>query len=165
MNNTLGTASGYVDVPGVRLAYDMAGAGDPEVFLHGGLLGRRQWDSQFGFFANNHRAIRYDMRGSGYSETSPSSEPFAHHEDLLGLLDGLKLPRVSLVGLSNYAVALAFTIGYPEMVKKLVLVSPGLRGYEFHDPWVGAKFAAMMGARNQQDLDGAVEVFLSMWVD
>ena len=155
----------FVDVPGARLAYDKSGLGAPVVFLHGGLLDRRQWDGQFEFFARRYCAIRYDMRSAGQSETSPSTEPFTHHEDLFRFLHALKIQHVSLVGLSNYAVALDFTIAYPELVEKLVLVSPGLRGYEFHDPWVGTKFAAMMQSLAHQDLGGAVEVFLKMWVD
>ena len=49
--------SAFVDIPGVRLAYDTAGRGAHVVFLHGGLLDRRQWDAQFVFFAGNYRAI------------------------------------------------------------------------------------------------------------
>ena len=74
----------------------------------------------------------------------PSNEPFTHHEDLFRLLEALGIQQASLVGFSNHAAALDFTIAYPELVKKLVLVSPGLRGYEFRDPWVGAKFTAMV---------------------
>lgn len=159
------TATNVADLPGVRLAYDMAGTGDPLIFLHGGLLDRRQWDGQFTSFAGRYRAIRYDMRSAGESETTPSTEPFKHHEDLLRFLQALSIPRVSLVGLSNYAVALDFAIAYPRMVQKLILVSPGLRGYEYRDPWVAARFTAMMGALGQQDLSGAVEIFLTMWVD
>lgn len=155
----------FVDVPGVRLAYDIRGKGSAIVFLHGGLLGRRMWDGQFEFFAHRHCALRYDMRSSGESETQPSSEPFTHHEDLLHFLQALKLQRVSLVGLSNYGVALDFTIAYPELVEKLVLVSPGLRGYEFRDAWVETKFSSMIQALGQHNLSGAVEMFLTMWVD
>ena len=75
------------------------------------------------------------------------------------------IERVSLVGLSNYAVALDFTIAYPELVEKLVVVSPGLRGYDFRDLWLGTKFAAMMEALSRKELAGAVEVFLTTWVD
>lgn len=155
----------FVDVPGVRLAYDMRGQGARVVFLHGGLLDRSMWDRQFEFFAHHRCAIRYDMRSSGQSETQSSLEPFTHHEDLLHFLQALKLQRVFLVGLSNYAVALDFTIAYPELVEKLVLVSPGLRGYQFRDAWLEIKFSAMIQALAQQNLSGAVEVFLNMWVD
>jgi len=155
----------FADVPGARLVYDKSGFGAPVVFLHGGLLDRRQWDGQFEFFARKYCAIRYDMRSSGQSETSPSTEPFTHHEDLFHFLHALKIQNVTLVGLSNYAIALDFTIAYPKLVEKLVLVSPGLRGYEPHDPWVKTKFAAMIESLGRQNLNDAVEVFLTMWVD
>ena len=122
------------------------------MFLHGGLLDRRMWGGQFAFFARNHRAIRYDMRCSGESKTTPTTEPFTHHEDLRKFLWALEIDRVSLVRLYNYAVALDFTIAYPELVDKLVLVSPGLRAYDFRDPWGGTQFAAMMQALSRQDL-------------
>ena len=157
--------SGFVAIPGVRLAYDSAGQGAVVLFLNGGLLDRRQWDGQFTFFAHDNRAIRYDMRSSGESETMPSSDPFTHHEDLFRLLQSLRIDRASLVGLSNHAVALDFAIAYPAMVEKMVLVSPGLRGYEYRDTWVGARFGAMMAALREQDLGSAVEIFLTMWVD
>jgi len=165
MLDNIGSDSQFVDLPGLRLACDMAGLGAPVVFLHGGLLDRRMWDVQFSFFAKYCCAIRYDMRGAGQSEATPCIEPFAHHEDLFRLLQSLQIGRASLVGHSNYGVALDFAIAHPEFVHKLVLVSPGLRGYEFRDPWVGTEFAAMIGALEQKDLNGAVEVFLRTWVD
>jgi 3-oxoadipate enol-lactonase len=165
MEGKVETTASIIDVPGVRIAYEMAGLGPSLIFLHGGLLDRRMWEDQFAFFAKSHRAIRYDMRSTGQSETAPTDEPFTHHQDLLQFLNALQIDRVSLIGLSNYAIALDFTIAYPWLVERLVLVSPGLRGYDFRDPWVGTEFAAMMQALGQQDLSGAVDVFLTMWVD
>jgi len=155
----------FADVSGVRIAFEDAGQGGAVLFLHGGLLDRRMWEGQFAHFASSYRVIRYDMRCAGQSLTTPTAEPFSHHEDLLHLLEALKIERASLVGLSNYAVALDFTIAYPHVVDKLALVSPGLRGYEFRDPWVDTRFDAMIGALGQQKLTEAVEIFLTMWVD
>ena len=109
--------------------------------------------------------VRYDMRSSGQSQTTPTSEVFTHHEDLRRLLHALRIEQVSLIGLSNYAIALDFAIAYPELMEKLVLVSPGLRAYDYRDPWVGATFAAMLQALGRKDLSGAAELFLTMWVD
>ena len=162
---SLSTRQGFVDLPGVRLAYDIAGRGAPVVFLHGGLLDRSMWDDQFSFFAQRYQAIRYDMRSSGQSETTPSTETYTHHGDLYAFLQALEVPQVSLVGLSNYAIALEFAIAYPELVQKLVLVSPGLRGYEYRDPWIGMQFTGLLRALEQKDLAGAAEAFLTMWVD
>jgi Alpha/beta hydrolase family len=91
----------FIDIPGVRIAGDLAGQGSDLVFLHGGLLDRRMWDAQFSFFAANHRAIRYDVRSAGESETTPSTQPFTHHEDLRHFLSALNISRVSLVGHSQ----------------------------------------------------------------
>ena len=165
MQNNFVTDESFIDIPGVRIAYETAGQGSPLILLHGGLLDKSMWDGQFAFFARTHCVVRYDMRSSGQSETTPTTEPFTHHEDLRQFLKALQIDRASLVGLSNYAVALDFAIAYPKFVEKLVLISPGMRGYDFRDPWVGTKFAAMMQALSQRDLGGAVEVFLTMWVD
>jgi 3-oxoadipate enol-lactonase len=165
MANSFVTKNRFVDLPGVRIACEISGQGSPVVFLNGGLLDRRMWDGQFAYFPSHCCAIRYDMRGSGQSETTSRTEPFAHHEDLFDLLKLLDVQRVSLVGHSNHAVALDFALAYPGLVDKLVLVSPGLRGYNFRDPWIGSKFAAMMQALGQRDLSAAVDVFLTMWVD
>lgn len=155
----------FVEIPGVKIAYEMAGQGSSLVFLHGGFLDRRMWDDQFAFFARSYRVVRYDTRGSGQSQTTPTAEPFTHHEDLRKLLQALRIERVSLIGLSNYAFALDFAIAYPGLMEKLVLVSPGLRAYAYRDHWIGATFAAMVEALGRKDLDSAAELFLTMWVD
>jgi pimeloyl-ACP methyl ester carboxylesterase len=81
MSDTIPTYHGFVDLPGVRLAYDRAGQGDAVIFLHGGLLDRRMWDDQFSYFARHYQAIRYDMRSAGRSETTLSAERYTHHEE------------------------------------------------------------------------------------
>jgi pimeloyl-ACP methyl ester carboxylesterase len=123
------------------------------------------WDEQFWFFARHYQTVRYDMRGAGLSETTFSTEPYTHHDDLYEFLNALQIQPVSLVGFSNYATALEFAIAHPSLVRKLVVVSPGLRGYEFRDPWVGRRVAAMVQALEHRDLAGAAEVFLTLWVD
>lgn len=165
MTTSISVTQGFVDLPGVRLAYDSAGQGDAVVFLHGGLLDRQVWDGQFTVFAQHHHVLRYDLRSAGQSETTPTTEPYTHYADLYGFLQALQIDQVTLVGHSNYGIALDFALIYPHLVRKLVIVSPGLRGYAFRDPWAGERFAALGQALSQRDLAGAVEVFLTMWVD
>ncbi len=81
MSDVKGVKNGFVELQGVRLYYEIAGEGEPVVFLHGGFLDRRMWDEQFQFFAQHYQAIRYDMRYAGMSETAPSTEPYTPYQD------------------------------------------------------------------------------------
>jgi pimeloyl-ACP methyl ester carboxylesterase len=97
------------------------------------------WDDQFDALSGVFRVVRYDVRGFGRS--SPMKGPYAHHEDLYGLLRFLGIERASLVGLSlGGGIAMDFALQHPEMVEKLVLVGPGLSGFKFSDdtkePWM-----------------------------
>jgi pimeloyl-ACP methyl ester carboxylesterase len=86
---------------GGELVYEIAGddgTNDPVVTLHGGLLDRRQWDTEFTAVASTHRVIRFDARGHG--ESSLADCDFAFHADLVALLDHLEVRRVTAVGLS-----------------------------------------------------------------
>jgi 3-oxoadipate enol-lactonase len=158
--------SGFVELPGVRLAYEIAGDGHPVVFLHGGLLDGRMWDAQFQFFAQQYQAIRYDMRGAGKSGTLPIAEPYVPYQDLYHFLHALNIPRAALVGLSGGArLAIDLAIAHPELVRKLVAVSPGMSGYVFRDPWTRQRGEAFRQALSAGALADAVEVFLTMWTD
>jgi 3-oxoadipate enol-lactonase len=61
--------------------------------------------------------------------------------------------------------AIDLAIASPEVLRKLVLVSPGLSGYEFVDTWTGQRAEELNMAVMQGDLARAVEVFLVMWTD
>ena len=119
-----------VRIDGVDLAYDEAGAGPAVVLVHAGLADRRMWEHQFAALARDHRVIRYDWRGYGGSGDAAGS--FAHHEDLLALLDALDVGRATLVGCSMgaaHAVDVALTA--PDRVAGLVLICPGLSGHRW----------------------------------
>src|SRR5687767_3862126 len=91
--------SGYADINGATLYYEVAGAGPPLIMLHGHLLDSGQWDDQFAAFAQRYRVIRYDARGFGRSSQPPA--PFAHYEDLRGLMDALAVEHAYLMGCSG----------------------------------------------------------------
>ena len=50
-------ASGFAEVNGTRLYYEVAGSGDPIVLIHGNFGDRRHYDGQFEAFATNHKVI------------------------------------------------------------------------------------------------------------
>jgi pimeloyl-ACP methyl ester carboxylesterase len=124
---TVAPDSGRVRVAGGTLFYESAGAGTPVILLHGGNLDRRMWDAEFVALQRTHRVIRYDARG--YGRSGPADTPFSAHDDLRVLMDALRLPRASLVGLSlGGRIAIDFALAHPDRVERLVLVAPGISG-------------------------------------
>ena len=112
------------------------------------------------------RLVCYDVRGAGNSIITSSNEPYTPYQELADLLTHLGIQRASLVGLSGGArFSIDMAIAYPERVHKLVLVSPGMSGYQFADEWTHQQGESFEEALAQGDVTRAVEHFLIMWVD
>ena len=82
--------SGYAEVNGTSLYYEVAGKGDPIVFIHGNFGDHRHWDFQFGPLSNNYKVVRYDLRGFGKSALPKSDESYNDWDDLKALLEFLE---------------------------------------------------------------------------
>ncbi len=122
--------SGYINVEGGKLFYEIAGEGEYIVLLHDGILHHEIWDAQFPVLAENYRVVRYDRRGYGKS-FSPQA-PFSHIDDLNQLFIQLKIDKATLFGMSaGGGIAIDFTLQYPEKVNGLVLVGAVVSGYGF----------------------------------
>lgn len=155
--------TGFAEINGAQLYYEVAGEGHPLVFLHAGVADSRMWEEQFATFAQHYQVVRYDLRGFGRSEVPVS--PFQSHEELAILLDYLGIARASLIGLSfGGKVALDFTLAHPERVAALVLIAPTISGGPV-TPDIEAFFEEEDAALEAGDLDGATELNLRMWVD
>lgn len=110
------------------LRFDVSGRGPAVVLIHGALLDRRQWHPQWPL-TGRFTIIRYDTRWHGRSVGARA--PFHPADDLAEVLDAAGVHRASLIGLSNgAAIALEFALANPDRVDRLVLVSPGLGGYQ-----------------------------------
>jgi 3-oxoadipate enol-lactonase len=145
------------------LYVEQAGAGSPVVLLHEGIGDSRMWDPQWKPYSERFHVVRYDMRGFGQSP--PAVGSYSLSGDLVALLDHLQLGPATLVGMSlGGSVAMEATIARPDLVSKLVLVAPGLRGFEMNDE-TKAGWAEEEAALERGDDDEAVEVNLRMWVD
>ncbi len=163
MTDTPSIHTGYADVHGAQLYYEITGAGYPLVLLHAGIADSRMWDVQFPVFAEEFLTVRYDMRGFGRS-AMPSHE-FCLYEDLAGLLDALGLDSAMLVGLSlGGSTAIDFTLAHPDRVDALVACAPSLSGF----PWSNLAlegWGAIDDAIERGDKAAAIELDLHMWVD
>ncbi|MFG1675482.1 alpha/beta fold hydrolase [Micromonospora sp. NPDC049282] len=121
-----------IEINGARLAYDEAGDGSVVVLLHAGIADRRMWRAQVPALAARHRVIVPDLRGYGDSELPPT--PFAHHDDVIGLLDALGVERAALVGCSfGGRVAVDTALAHPERVSALALFGAAISGNEWSE--------------------------------
>lgn len=113
--------SGLARVNGIRLWYEEFGKGEPVLFLHGGLANADYWGHQVRAFQGRYRVIVMDSRGHGRS--SRDTRPYGYDlmaDDVVGLLDYLKIRKVALVGWSDGAiVGLDIAMRHPERLGKL----------------------------------------------
>ena len=115
--------------------YAVDGSPDAPVVMLANSLGTNfhMWDAQVAVLAQSHRVVRYDMRGHGLTDTTPSGAANAATierlaDDAVALLDALGIERVSFVGLSiGGMVGQRFAAEYPERVDSLVLCATGSR--------------------------------------
>lgn len=122
----------HLTVNGVSLNLKIMGAGQPLVLLHGFTGCAANWRAHTAALAPPHQIFAIDLLGHGQSDspTDPARYRMEHClEDLLALLDQLKLNRINLLGYSmGGRVALHFAAAHPERLNALILesASPGL---------------------------------------
>ena len=148
---------------GIDIAYDAAGDGPAVVLLHAGVGDRRLWDDQADALAERYRVVRPDARGFG--ETPLPGGPFSYVEDVRALVDHLGLGPVALVGNSfGGRIAIDVTLTHPDLVRALVLVAPGLGGFE-GSPELDAFDEEEDALLDAGRIEEAVELNLRMWLD
>lgn len=108
----------------IEIGYDDAGAGEAVLFVHGFPHDRTLWSPQLQGLATRARCIACDLRGFGESTCAPPYSMSRYADDLVALLDRLRLERAVIVGLSMGGyVALALWRQAPQRVRGLVLAN------------------------------------------
>src|SRR5579859_7484613 len=163
VNTSTSITTGYAEVNGARLYYEIQGAGAPLVLVHAGIADRHMWDAQMPAFAAHYRVMRYDARGFGYSRQPPG--PFSRCGDLYGLLRYLGVEKALFVAASmGGATVLDLALEHPDMVAGMVLVAPSIGGRTPPDI-VKRCWAEEDDALARGDHEAAVELNLRLWVD
>lgn len=88
---------------GININYRIDGPeGAPWVTMSNSLATTyRMWDPQVSAFTKSYRVLRYDKRGHGETDITPGPYNFELlADDLLALLDALRISRTHFVGLS-----------------------------------------------------------------
>ena len=95
----------------------------PVVFIHGVGLDHQMWDKQINYL-NEFSILTYDLLGHGktpYNKDKLNLKDFSNQ--LLKLLDYLKIEKINLVGFSlGSLIALDFSSHFQNKVEKLILI-------------------------------------------
>ncbi len=119
----------FVEVNGVKLAFETTGSGRPLVFIHGWSLDRHYWAPQIEALSKCARITAYDWRGMGESTGGDARYPFSLLvDDLRVMLQKLDIQRPILCGHSQGGnTALEFAVSYPDELSGLILLdNPGI---------------------------------------
>jgi len=133
--------AGYAPVNGLNLYYEIHGAGEPLILLHGGLGSTASFGDVLPSLAKTRQVIVTDLQAHG--RTADINRPMsieALADDIAGLMKYLGIAKADVMGYSlGGAVALQTTIRHPDLVRKLVVVSEPCR----RDGWYPEDLTAM----------------------
>ncbi len=95
----------------------------PIVFIHGVGLNHQMWDNQVNYL-NEFSILTYDLLGHGKTPCNKDRLSLKDFSDqLLGILDYLKIEKINLVGFSlGSLISLDFTSHFQNKVEKLILI-------------------------------------------
>jgi 3-oxoadipate enol-lactonase len=156
--------TGFLEVNGGRLYYEVEGEGHPLTLIHAGIANLRMWDDQVPAFAERYRVIRYDTRGFGQTETD--DVPFSNRADIAALLDHLGVASTYLLGVSRGgSIAVDFTLERPKRVDALIFVAGGISGYSSPDGPPDSVFEEAERLYEARDWKALADWETRHWVD
>jgi pimeloyl-ACP methyl ester carboxylesterase len=156
--------TGFADINGAKIYYEVAGDGQPLVMVHAGIANKSMWDDQFDFFAQRYKVVRYDMRGFGQSE--PVASDYQRHEDIRALLDVLNIDHAYLMGCSmGGGACMNFALEYPQRADALIMVGSGPGGFGYDDWSPSPLDEEMDAAYGAGDLERVNEVAMRIFID
>lgn len=114
---------------GVKLYYEETGSGTPVVFVHEFAADHRSWEMQMRHFGQRHRCVTWGARGyppSDVPERATSYSQVRAADDILAILDHLKIDQGHIVGLSMGGFAtLHFGFRHARRARSLVVAGCG----------------------------------------
>lgn len=135
--------TGFADVNGTQLYYEVSGQGEQLVLIHGWSFDSSCWDDQMEALTSRFEVLRYDLRGFGKSALPEPGIAYSHTEDLVALLDILQMERIHLLGHSyGGRLVFDFAMDHPDRVLSLLLpeAAISIRGgpqSEELEAWIG----------------------------
>jgi len=118
--------SGYVPVNGIKVYYEVYGAGKPIVLLHGAFYTiEMNWAQLIPELSKTRKVIAIELQGHGHTPFSDRKLDFATlASDVEGVMNYLKVDSADVAGYSmGGCVAYKLAIQSPKRVRKLVIIS------------------------------------------
>ncbi len=97
------------------------------ILLHGASSNATSWLSDIAEYSKQYKVIAIDIIGEAgkSAETRPSYETIDFAAWLKEIFDGLNISKAKIIGLSQGGwLALRFAISFPELVDRLILLTP-----------------------------------------
>ncbi|QBJ95900.1 alpha/beta fold hydrolase [Rhodococcus sp. ABRD24] len=148
---------GFVDAGGARLHYEVCGAGEPLVLLHGNSESLGYFGAQMPVFSERYRVVALDTRAHGESTRGDGVLDFARlSDDVVAVLDALGIDSAHILGYSDGGnTALTLALREPERVRSLIInganLDPHGLGAKFRVPatlaWIAGGVVAPLSAR------------------
>jgi 3-oxoadipate enol-lactonase len=136
---------------------DTGGELPPVILLHALGLDHRMWRDVIPILARTNRVIAYDLRGHGRAALAPCAANMdAFVADLATVMDSLRIPKASIVGLSfGGGIAQCFAIQHPSKVDRLTLVAT--------TAWAQPAFVDRAEAAERDGMQAQIVPTLTRW--
>jgi pimeloyl-ACP methyl ester carboxylesterase len=139
-------SSGYAQVKGAKVYYEVYGTGDPIILLHGAYMNiNSNWSELIPILSKTRKVIALEMDGHGH--TPLSERPFSYQtfaSDVAAALIHLKIDSADILGFSyGGTIAYQFAIQHPAMTKKLIIISSTYKS----DGWLGIMYTMLAGLK------------------
>jgi 3-oxoadipate enol-lactonase len=155
--------TGFAPIGNAKMYFEMSGTGEPLLLLHSGIADHRMWAEQCSEFSSHFQVIMPDFRG--YGKSPAPNESFRHYEDIHALMQHLRFTSVNIAGCSlGGKVAIEMAIAYPEMVSRLILIAPGMAGYEYRDKETLAQDAVLEELIARGKRGEVADMLVDIWV-
>ena len=123
---------GFIERGGVKVGYEVFGAGEPAILLltSWAIVHARQWKAQVPYLARHFQVITVEGRGNGRADRPGTPEAYGDREyvdDAIAVLDAIGVDRAVVVGLSvGGRHALQLAAWYPERAAGVVAIGAAL---------------------------------------
>jgi pimeloyl-ACP methyl ester carboxylesterase/predicted glycosyltransferase len=125
-------AEGFTERDGVKVSYEVFGAGEPAILLltSWAIVHARQWKAQVPYLARRFRVITVEGRGNGRADRPAAAAAYLDREyvnDAIAVLDATGVNRAVIVGLSmGGRHALQLAAWYPDRAAGVVAIGAAL---------------------------------------